>query len=308
MMLSTEPDARLRRARVALEGLSVGDAFGGFFEMARPEALSHFLKNRVLPAPIWHFTDDTNMALSIFQVLAEYSEINQDMLAASYAKYFDRARGYGLGARSLLSRMQVGEDWRVLSKNMFGGSGSYGNGGAMRVAPLGAFFADDLDKVVEQAALSTEITHAHPEGIAGGVAVAVGAALACRLRDTGERPARKDFIDLILPHVPDSLVKAGIRKARDLPENLPIWPDVVREIGNGSGISAQVTVPFVLWSAGTYLDNYEEAIWQTASAGGDVDTTCAMVGGIVAGYVGVENIPAEWIARREPLPVWAVGD
>lgn len=42
----------------------------------------------------------------------------------------------------------------------------------MRVAPLGAYFADDLDTVVKQSRLSAEVTHAHPEGIAGGVVAA----------------------------------------------------------------------------------------------------------------------------------------
>jgi len=80
----------------------------------------------------------------------------------------------------------------------------------------------------------------------------------------------------------------------------------VSALGNGSAISAQDTVPFVLWCAGECLDNYEEAIWLTASGGGDVDTTCAMVGGIVTTYTGIEGIPAEWIQAREPLPAWAI--
>ena len=85
-----------------------------------------------------------------------------------------------------------------------------------------------------------------------------------------------------------------------------MWPDVVGKIGNGSGISAQDTVPYVLWCACESLANYEESIWLTASGGGDVDTTCAMVGGIVATYSGVEGIPADWIQAREPLPDWAL--
>ena len=40
-------------------------------------------------------------------------------------------------------------------------------------------------------------------------------------------------------------------------------------------------------------------------AGGDVDTTCAIVGGIVGARVGIEGIPSDWLARREPLPRWA---
>jgi ADP-ribosylglycohydrolase len=40
---------------------------------------------------------------------------------------------------------------------------------------------------------------------------------------------------------------------------------------------------------------------------GDIDTNCAMVGGIVANYTGSDGIPAEWLRRREPLPAWAFG-
>jgi ADP-ribosylglycohydrolase len=66
-------------------------------------------------------------------------------------------------------------------------------------------------------------------------------------------------------------------------------------------------VPFVLWCAGEYLSDFEKAMWNTVSGLGDRDTTCAMVGGIVACYTGPEAIPIEWIKRREPLPEWAVG-
>ena len=65
----------------------------------------------------------------------------------------------------------------VMTPRLFGGEGSFGNGAAMRVAPLGAYFADELDAVVEQASFSAEVTHSHPEGIAGAIAVAVAAAL-----------------------------------------------------------------------------------------------------------------------------------
>jgi ADP-ribosylglycohydrolase len=63
-------------------------------------------------------------------------------------------------------------------------------------------------------------------------------------------------------------------------------------------------VPFVLWCAGSQLASYDDAILLTASGHGDVDTTCAMVGGIVACYTGRAGIPEPWIAAREPLPDW----
>lgn len=55
--------------------------------------------------------------------------------------------------------------------------GSMGNGAAMRVAPIGAYFADDLDKVLSHARASAEVTHGHREGIAGAMATAVASAL-----------------------------------------------------------------------------------------------------------------------------------
>lgn len=299
-------EERLHRARVALEGLSVGDGFGGFFELGIAERTSYLLKNRKLPPRPWRFTDDTNMALSIYEVLRKYQKIDQDRLALSFALHFDRTRGYGLGARHLLIQVSAGYPWKRVTYDMFGGEGSYGNGSAMRVAPLGAYFADDTDALVENARLSSEVTHAHPEGIAGGIAVAVATAVAYQARGTSL--TRRELIERVLPYVPDSAVKEGMIVARDLPDGLAVWPDVVGKIGNGSGISAQDTVPYVLWCAGESLSNYEESIWLTANGGGDVDTTCAMVGGIVATYTGIDGIPAKWIDSREPLPEWALID
>jgi ADP-ribosylglycohydrolase len=73
----------------------------------------------------------------------------------------------------LLPQLRAGHPWHAAAAALFGGQGLFGNGAAMRVAPLGACFADDLGLVVECAARSAEVTHAHPEAIAGTVAVAV---------------------------------------------------------------------------------------------------------------------------------------
>ncbi len=78
----------------------------------------------------------------------------------------------------------------------------------------------------------------------------------------------------------------------------------VRRLGNGSRVSAQDTVPFALWCAARHLRDYQAALWQTVQGGGDTDTTCAMVGGIVAARVGRAGIPQAWLAAREPLPAW----
>lgn len=293
---------RLVRTRCSLEGLSVGDAFGQRFFL-HPDVVASLIAARALPAPPWRFTDDTQMALSIVSILRQYATIEQDHLAQSFAKRYDSWRGYGQAMHGLLARIRDGEPWDKAAPRLFAGQGSYGNGAAMRVAPVGAYFADDIDLVVREARASAEVTHAHPEAVAGAIAVAVAAALAMRLRGTPKPPSRQEFLNSILPLVPDSEVGSKIRRGRDLPDGTSVQ-SAVAILGNGSRVSAQDTVPFALWCAAQHLDNYEQALWLTVSGFGDIDTTCAIAGGIVAMYTGVEGIPKAWLESREPLPNW----
>ena len=100
-----------------------------------------------------------------------------------------------------------------MAASLFEGQGSFGNGAAMRVAPLGAYFADDLERVVEQARRSAEVTHAHPEGVAGAIGIAVAAAWAWRLSQDGN--SSTSLIDLVLPNLPASEVQSRLRRALD---------------------------------------------------------------------------------------------
>lgn len=298
MKLDNSNSERIRRARIALEGLSVGDGLGGFFEFTHR---SQFIQNRQLPSAPWRYTDDTNMALSIFAVLNQLGEIEQDALAQSFSDHYDRTRGYGMGARTLFSRIKKGEEWRAASKALFRGEGSFGNGGAMRVAPLGAYFADDHEALIHNARLSSEITHAHPEGVAGAIAVALAAAFAC-----DPEPSARDILPVVISKLAPSDVRSRLELAMTIKSDVTVRKAAAK-LGNGSKVSAQDTVPFSIWLACHYLDDYEEAIWQALSVGGDTDTICAIVGGIVSCRVGITGIPPEWITRREILPTWAVG-
>jgi ADP-ribosylglycohydrolase len=165
----------------------------------------------------------------------------------------------------------------------------------MRVPPLGAFFADDMERVVSEASLSAEVTHAHPEGIAGVIAIAVAAAVAAQ----PDFPTGNNFIQSVLAYVPDGLTKDGILRSLEIPADAEI-ESVVAILGSGNAISAQDTVPFCVWCAAHHLDDYEEALWKTVSGLGDRDTTCAMVGGIVA--LSTKKVPQNWLTRREPFP------
>jgi ADP-ribosylglycohydrolase len=171
----------------------------------------------------------------------------------------------------------------------------------MRVAPLGAYFADDLDMLVEQAERSAMTTHCHPEALAGAIAVALAAAVAWRYKKASQFPSASEFLTQIYQRTPESDVRRGIHRAIDVPQSTPV-ESAVAVLGNGWKISAQDTVPFALWSAACHLHDYREALWATVSGLGDRDTTCAIVGGIVVMHAGVQSIPKEWLDSREPIP------
>lgn len=153
----------MERAILALDGLSVGDCFGEQFFGPTQEVVPRIIGRAIPPTP-WSYTDDTEMALSIVEVLAAHGEIVQDDLATRFAGRMTVARGYGAGAYQLLMGIKAGGAWRSLSRNGFNGMGSFGNGAAMRVAPLGAYFAaEPLEKLVRQATLSAEVPTRTPK-------------------------------------------------------------------------------------------------------------------------------------------------
>jgi ADP-ribosylglycohydrolase len=254
------------------------------------------------PSGPWLHTDDTEMAISIVAVLKSYGEINQDALARRFARRFERDpdRGYGSMTRIQMREISGGAEWKDTSARAFGGQGSMGNGGAMRVAPLGAYFADDIERCADNAKASSVVTHTHPEGIAGTIAVAVAAAMAWQLRNmpANERPLR--FFDEILRLTPESSVRHGILRASQTTFDTA-GEDVAKILGNGSLVTAPDTVPLCIWMAARHLNDFKEALSQTIRVGGDCDTNAAIVGGIVALSAGLESIPQDWLSAREHI-------
>ncbi len=281
---------RILRAMQSLEGLATGDAFGELFFSIPVDT-----PDERLPRGPWSWTDDTHMALSMVETLKTCGHIDQDALARAFARRFDQDpfRGYAGGACRLLRQISEGADWREVSPALFNG-GSFGNGAAMRAAPVGAFFCDDLRMAAAEARRSAVITHAHPEGQAGAIAVAVAAAIAAGER----RPSGSAFIREALEYVPEGIIRERLEIAMELPPDKLDY--AARVLGSGYRVSAQDTVPFCLWCAAHHLDNFEEALRSTVRGLGDRDTTCAIVGGIVA--LSAPGIPTLWLERREALP------
>ncbi len=306
--MSLHCDPPLARALTSLDGLSTGDALGQLLS-ARARSARRIIEQEGLPSGRWWHTDDTQMGMAVVEELSANGGIRPESLAKRFVRRFraDPGRGYGKGARMQLEQIAGGTEWRVSATGAFGGHGSMGNGSAMRVAPLGAWFADDMGALVEQARLSAMVTHCHPEGLAGGIAVAVVAGVAWNTKGQPLAEARSQMWDAVLRLTPEGETRQGLRKAAAVPPEMA--PELAaRLLGSGFLVTAPDTVPFALWCAARHLDNYREALTSTLEGDGDCDTNCAIVGGIVALRTGREGIPLGWLMAREPLDLELVHD
>lgn len=299
---NTTPSTTLcDRALLSLDGLSVGDAFGQMLSTCARSARGVIERDGLPSGPWWH-TDDTQMAMAIVEELADHGQVATDSLAWRFVRRYqtDPGRGYGKGARMQLEEIARSASWRETSTAAFSGRGSKGNGSAMRSAPLGAWFADSLTKVVTESWQSSIVTHAHAEGIAGSVAVSLAAAMAWNTRMLPLESARKAIWQKVLELTSAGETHEGLRKASLVPLEMS-GENAARILGSGFLVTAPDTVPFAIWCALRHLNNYSEALITTLEGDGDCDTNCAIVGGIVALRVGSEGIPPLWLKSREPL-------
>ena len=292
---------RIELAHKCLKGISIGDAFGESFFGER-NLVEKALNEQKIPDTSWDFTDDTIMSIAIVNILEKYGEINQDELAKLFAQNYqkDQFRGYGGTAHKILREIGEGNDWREVAKNVFDGMGSMGNGGAMRSAPIGAYFYDDLEKVKIEAQKSAEVTHAHKEGIVGAIAVALASALATQMKKENKFIDPQDFITTIFKHLPDSDTKYKINKINSVPATYRV-STVVSILGNGSRLLAKDTVPYALWCVVHHFHDFEKGLWKAVNALGDRDTICAITAGILMMCADEKTVPESWLKSVEKI-------
>lgn len=200
-------------------------------------------------------TDDSIMSLAIAKALleskADYSDLSEN--AVKYMRGIGRYYpNCGYGGRF--------KDW-IHSDNPTP-YGSYGNGAAMRVSACG-FVANSLEEAKKLSKAVTEVTHNHPEGLKGAEAAAVAIFLARSGKNLLEI---RDYITK--NYYPLNFTLDGIRDSYEFNE------------------SCQDTVPQAL-EAFFESKNFEDAIRNAISIGGDSDTLAAVTGGIAEAYYGI---------------------
>lgn len=278
-----------------LRGLNVGDALGSRF--FRGDASSD-LQRRAVPASPWRYTIDTEMAFAVAITLYEHGHIDPDALVDALVQRYSPTRGRDPVLDRLIEELRAGAPWdEVVSP---GSSAGAGHGAAARVGPVGAYFADDLDAARRNAILCAQVTHVHPEGMAGAVAVAVAVALAHAVGEGLElRPA--DFLRSVSDRTPMSDVRSGLEVAAEIaPGTNP--SDAAAILGSETRLSAADTVPFALWCAASHLHAFGEAFWSAASGRGQRSTGCAVAGAVVSLSDRRPGIPPHWLRSLEPWP------
>ncbi len=173
MSNSKPPDnpSLLDRFLGCLLGHAVGDAVAAPYKALDAQTIYYnFGSTRALVdeplQPELCYTDDTQLSIAVAEALIERGKIEEDSLCRAFVANYSPNRGYGQGARRIIEAMGTGGDWRSLTHSIFPG-GSLGNGAAMRAAPVGLLFHNDLNRVAEEAKRSAFPTHIHPIGIEG---------------------------------------------------------------------------------------------------------------------------------------------
>jgi ADP-ribosylglycohydrolase len=205
------------------------------------------------------FTDDSVLTLAVADVL-----LNGGDYIRAFQRYYRRYPDAGYGGQFRL--------WCELGRTE--PYNSWGNGSAMRVAPIGMAF-DNLYDVLAEAERSAQVTHNHPEGVRGAKAVAAAVFLA---RQHPEKSEIANYVESEFGYA----LRTPLRNVRRT-----FLFDV----------SCAGTVP---WAIRAFLeaDSFEDAIRNAISLGGDADTLACIAGALAGPFFGVPSEIREQVLAR----------
>ena len=276
--------------QATLSGLAVGDALGMPFETMsyRDPALESW-KMGEFRASEHHglkpgqWTDDTMMARALGQSLVAHRTYAPADAAKRYLEWYkdpQERRGMGKTTERSLSKLAHGIPW-----TQTGDPDSLGNGAAMRMAPMGLMFRDNIQGCAEMAKIDARITHTHPEAVTGAIAVAVGV---CAIAQGRATPF--NVIEKVLGFLHyDSLVTQKLKQVQVYITDNHDGPIHFKVVDMGVSANVVDTVPAAFLAfAGT--ESYAQAVEAAIRAGGDTDTTAAIAGALAGTYYGIEQV------------------
>ncbi|TXT67716.1 MAG: hypothetical protein BAJALOKI1v1_20033 [Promethearchaeota archaeon] len=285
----------------AFIGSSLGDAIG---ELAFQFGTKDLLLKHVQSQNILRYTDDTAMAIGIAEtIISTKNDWTTKQLAEQFHTNYSREpyRGYGMGPPTIFNIVERSErDYQEVATSLFGGEGSYGNGAAMRITPLGIFYYDteDLYNIVERSAVAT---HTHPLGIDGATTLAklLGILVLKKPENNDIEKERTDILTKLRDFAHTDEYKEKISRIFQLCENKTDIKKAEEDLG--SNVLAFTSVPFAIYTFFRNPDSYRETLLDTVLISKDRDTVGAMVGGLLGAYLGIDDIPTSWIEKLENI-------
>jgi poly(ADP-ribose) glycohydrolase ARH3 len=266
-------------------GVAVGDCLGRPVEGHRhvPES---YLEEVLSSPPPMIYTDDTAMTIVLARSLLDSDGFSGADLARAFADEFQAEpfRGYGRSVVDVFDRVRRGIAWDEAAARQFGGEGSYGNGAAMRVAPVALWAYPDVDRVAEVAAQTARVTHTHPLGVEGAVIQAVATHHA--LSESGPE-------DLLADVASRATTDEFRTRLEMLPPLIHERDDDRARLHLGNWVSAHQSVVTALYCFLTGKD-FTEVMMRALRMGGDVDTIAAMAGALAGARYGADAIPSIW--------------
>ena len=282
----------------SLIGSAIGDAIGELcFHFPEKEELLSNLER----ASLLRYTDDTAMAIGLAEAIIEKGDIDQRRLGDMFSQNFKREpwRGYASGPPTIFNMVQgLGIPYTEAARRLFGGTGSLGNGAAMRIAPVGLFFHNSSE-LYEKASASAEVTHAHPVGMDGAAIQALAVATA-----TGLDPEKEFRADAFIRELIDSARTNEIREKIELVEDLidgDVFPDMAAD-RIGRTVTVHESMPFAVYSFLRHPESMEDCLYCAIFHGGDRDTLGAMACAVSGAYLGIKGIPLSWREKLENGP------
>jgi len=255
------------------------------------------LDQRVGRTTLLRWSDDTAMAWVLARHLARHRRVEAESLGAAFASAYEAEpwRGYGAGAVWLFTEGRRLGSYLEAARRLHEGRGSWGNGAAMRAAPLGLAFAGDPAALDENARLQAAVTHAHPLAQDAAAIQARAVAEALQGRDA---PLRwRHFLQRLSGHATTTTMRLALEEvARALDDGLG-GREAARLLG--TEVAAHRSLPFALWCFLRHPDDWSACFRCAALHGGDRDTLAAMAGAICAARVGPAGLPGHWLVRLE---------
>lgn len=276
-------------------GSALGDAIGelAFLYPERERLCSNLERVSEL-----RYTDDTAMAIGIAGSLIKEGGIDQNRLGKTFSQNYQQEpwRGYASGPPTIFSMVEkLSITYPQAARRLFGGSGSLGNGAAMRIVPVGLFFHNASD-LYEKACVSAEVTHAHPVGMDGAAVQAWAIAEVVKLDSRKEFPSNQ-FIEGLKNCARTSEIHAKMEILQELVTEA-CTPNVAAD-RIGRTVAVHESMPFALYSFIRHPQSFEECLFCSILNGGDRDTLGAMACAISGAYLGIDAIPQSWRQKLE---------